>query len=330
MTELVALIRHEFSLSIKQKILMREKWAEVRLSDFNLWVAGMGVMAGKNASLDTRLQALPTELSTLRHLLSSLKKSLTDCRKLDENELEESMEIVDLIMENLATIATVIRRTGKRSRLRRADLTFDPQRQIRLRQFFECLIILRPTENALFRPKIPEDWTSVIPCIAEGEGQLSPLQMRLIDANLRRRYRFLCAQRHSEKLAGSRTPAKTQDTTKSHAGTSTTSVKEGGVSRSSDSTPANSQTFTKPVKELSLRTSSTKASTVETKYHSAEDKVHIPRAPQTKITAITATTQYPSPMKPHAEDLKEHKIFKCPCCCQPQPEIIAKNHNAFK
>ncbi|KAJ6055864.1 hypothetical protein N7444_004962 [Penicillium canescens] len=336
MAELVILIRHEFRLCMEQNSLMREKWAEVRMLDFNLWVAGMGATAGKKASLDARLQALPDMLSTLKHLLSSLKSTLMDCRRLYGNELEESMEIVDLVIENLAMLATVIRRTGKRSRLRRADLTFDPQRQTRLRRHFECIVLLRPTENALFRPvsstTIAEDWMSVVPNFAEGSGHLTPLQTRLINANLRRRYWFLCAQRHSDKLARPQTSAGPQASTP-RVGTPTISPVEGSVSRPSD-TPSSKLASSKgskhPDKESTLPGLSTVASTVEITNPSAEDEVTIPGVPQTRITAITAAAQYPSLMKSCDDELKGRKILKCPCCCQPQPETMAKNTNAWK
>ncbi|KAM5442400.1 hypothetical protein MferCBS31731_002278 [Microsporum ferrugineum] len=341
MADLATSIRHEFRVCMEKKDLMCEKWAEVRMSDFNLWVAGVGATAGKKASLDARLQALPDELSTLKYLLSSLKNSLQDCQRLHGNEIEESMEVVDLIIENLAMLATVIRRTGKRSHLKRVDLTFDPQRQTRLRRHFECIVLLRPAKpakNALFRPAVSppttaEDWMNVVPNYIEGGDHLTPLQTRLIDANLRRRYRFLCAQRHSEKLAGHQTSAGPR-ASPARVGIPTRSAVEGDVltpSVAPSSKPVASPEASKDAdRNLATPGPSTAASTVEITNSFIEGKASIRRTPQTRITAITASTQYPRLLKPCDNERKKHKILKCPCCCQPQPETMAENTDAWK
>lgn len=88
--------------------LMRNEWAVVRMSDFNLWVAEVGATYGETSSPGTRLQVLSNELPSSKHLLSSLRKCLTDCRMSYGNDIEASMEIVDLIIENLAMLSIVI------------------------------------------------------------------------------------------------------------------------------------------------------------------------------------------------------------------------------
>lgn len=330
--ELVNLIRQEFRLCTEQNSLMQEKWAEVRLSDFNLWVAGVGATAAKRASLDSRLHDLPEELSTLKHLLWSLKNSLGDCRRLHANGPDESREVVDLIIENLAMLATVIRRTGKRSRLRRADLTFDPDRQKELREHFECIVLLRPTKEGLFRSAsdqtITEDWMSVVPHYADRRNHLTPLQRRLIDANLRRRHRFLCAQKHSEKLSGPQPSVKPQ-TSKSRGGTTTTVPVETGESKQSH-TPSVKSDTSHVAKKPTLPELSTVASTVEIEPHHEKDMVALPVVARTGITAITTAIQYPTLMKSSDDRRKQRKILKCPCCCQAQPETMAKDINLWK
>ena len=167
---LAASIRGEFGLFTKESHLMGNSWAELRMSDFGLWMAGVGATASKSASLDTRLQSLPDQLIVLKNMLSSLKKSLVACRDSSGEEMGESEEIVDLIIENLAMLATVIRRTGKSSRRKRGDQTFDSKIQSRLRLHFDCIILLRlsATDCTLFRPADPRGGTKWFPTCSQG------------------------------------------------------------------------------------------------------------------------------------------------------------------
>ncbi|KAJ5698402.1 hypothetical protein N7462_000407 [Penicillium macrosclerotiorum] len=333
--ELATSIHREFRLCMQQSSLMHEKWAEVRMSDFNLWAAGVGLTAGKNASLDTRLQAMPNELSTVKHLLSSLKKTLTDCQRNSDCELETSMDVVDLVIESLALLATVIRRTGQRSRLRRANQTFNNQRQMRLRRHFECIVLLRPTDDALFRPVIqpnsPEDWMSIVPNFEAGKHHLTPLQTRLINANLRRRYWFLCAQRHSEKLAGPQkvwTPrASTIEKENQITPPAEDYVPQQSVTLSSR--PASSYAVKDTDEKSTFRDLSTVASTVGTIPTSKKGRASAAEFSRTRITAIAAAVQYPT-LKRLDADFRKSKIIKCPCCCQSQPATMAEDTNAWK
>ncbi|KAH8898151.1 hypothetical protein GQ53DRAFT_881155 [Thozetella sp. PMI_491] len=311
MAELANSIRQEFRLCMAQEHLMRESWVEVRMSDFNLWAAGVGATAGRRASLDTRLQALPDELTTLKHLLSSLKKSLADCRRFNGKELDDSKEIVDLIIENLAMLATVIRRTGRRSRFRRADRHFDPQRQLYFRAHLECIILLRPSENgALFRPAVqtdPKDWSKVIPSLAEALSGLTPLQERLVVANLRRRYWFLSAQRHSERLAETRAPKKPESPAADRSRPITNSGEEGSAQvsqRSHGQSPSNPPDFLGDETARHIPSDlSTKASTVESK-SPTKTKHREPESAMTRITVILAATEYPSLVKQDVHEMR--------------------------
>ena len=299
-------------------------WAEVRMSDFNLWVAGVGGTARNKASLDTRLQALPNELATLQHLLTSLQKSLADCRILNGKELDDSREIVDLIIENLAMLATVIRSTGKQSRMRRANQTFDPERQQQLRQHLECIVLLRRCKEGLFRPVDPNkpDFSTTMPNLPPERRSLTPLQERLIDANLRRRYWFLCAQRHWIKLSGEQSskatvaiPVSTQERGPSFPKgreTAITSVPRNDTLPKATSSQAPRESLSKaPEADLS-----TTASTVDYKPTPAQGSdFRLPS--KTVITTITSGVQYPSPPRHGTKSDERRKILNCPCCCQP-------------
>ncbi|KAK4118023.1 hypothetical protein N657DRAFT_558118, partial [Parathielavia appendiculata] len=102
----------------------------------------------------------------------------------DSKSSHHGVRNIDSAIRNLALIGVAIRRTGKASRSRRADRTFNPEKYHEFRKHLECVILLRPTEDG----RHPDELDP---------SKLSGLQRRLIDANLRRRHRFLLAQRRS-------------------------------------------------------------------------------------------------------------------------------------
>lgn len=337
-------IRQEFQQCATHHDLMEGNWAELRMSDFNLWVAGVGATARKQASLDARLEALPSELVTLKHLLSSLRKSLRDCRTSGGPKRQESREIVDMIIENLGMLASVIRRTGHKSRLRRADDDFDPQRQAKFRQHLECVVLLRPSGDGLFKPRWGHrGWLDVSPrsdiSTAGDNKPLTPLQTRLVEANLMRRYRFLRAQRHALKLDG---PARQEDGEDPPMADSPPPMREGEgqdipMEDSDDCLLTETQNARPPEPKPELRNikasgnaqdrgvgagpaySSTKASTVDTRVRFDEVR-NFTRAAATKITDITAAARYPTLLGSYdgTGDIPR-LIMKCPCCCQALP-----------
>ncbi|PYI26892.1 hypothetical protein BP00DRAFT_498435 [Aspergillus indologenus CBS 114.80] len=196
-TSLITAIRDEFNLCLQQDHLMREKWAVVRMSDFNLWVDGWGAAAATETLLDTRLKALPiSDQRCLEDDLNQLKDALR--QGLSVKSSEKSMRNVDSLVSQLVKDAVAIRR-------READQAFDPRRQQSLREYFECIMLLRPTESALFQPAfpptVPKDWLRTMPNLEVINLEMTPLQERLIEANLRRRHRFLLAQRKTDQVA---------------------------------------------------------------------------------------------------------------------------------
>ncbi|KAF3222638.1 hypothetical protein TWF106_005444 [Orbilia oligospora] len=197
-------------------------WAENRLIDFNLWAAGAGVSAKGKLSLDQRLSTKPDVQSTLVNLLKLLQMFIEDCRDLakdvdstpdniidqkaepksnvdsrvervDENlpvELSsketEAQRDVEVTLDQIIRLTVAIRKAGSSSRLKRADKSFDldsPKIQ-ELRGFLELIM----------HPKGLKE-----------EEQLTPIQSRLVEANLRRWHRFSYAKLHSKKLARSDT-----------------------------------------------------------------------------------------------------------------------------
>ena len=62
--------------------LMNDEWAENRTVDFNLWIAGIGALAGTSASLDARLSSQPETRLIVVNLLILFKISLERCKAL--------------------------------------------------------------------------------------------------------------------------------------------------------------------------------------------------------------------------------------------------------
>jgi hypothetical protein len=127
------------------------QWAENRLSDFNLWDAGVGATAGAANALDTRLK---DDLAARNVVISSINtlaawarkwKQLAESSKIsakheviheqadavaieDEDAditLEEAEYTIELMLRILVNLGTSIRKAGTASRLGAADRTFE-------------------------------------------------------------------------------------------------------------------------------------------------------------------------------------------------------------
>ncbi|KAF5678244.1 1-phosphatidylinositol-4,5-bisphosphate phosphodiesterase [Fusarium circinatum] len=162
---------------------------EYRLADFNLWIDGIGALAPSKASLDARLSERSIDLSLVKGNLVMLFQSLEDCLDLleDNGSLEEVLLDIDSALESLVTLSLAIRRTGRRSRLHKADRLFKPEEHTELRKHLEAIIVLRPGSGP-----VPQDDE-----LRPSMESLTPLQSHLVTANLKRRNRFIQAQLHS-------------------------------------------------------------------------------------------------------------------------------------
>ncbi|KAI9367894.1 hypothetical protein BJX61DRAFT_547065 [Aspergillus egyptiacus] len=194
--------------------LMRQEWAENRMADFNLWATGAGASASGKASLDYRLQDNREARTIIVNLLLMLDILLQQCIEEaheDEEEdkvkdtalsQEKSTRMVDVedSLNQLTRLTLAIRKAGTKSRLLKADASFDPDSpQIcALRRHLELLLLVSPNTSK----------TSASSSQQLNPARLSPVQRRLIEANLLRRNRFLYAQRHVQKMSSIRKQAK--------------------------------------------------------------------------------------------------------------------------
>ncbi|RBR19764.1 hypothetical protein FVER53590_13780 [Fusarium verticillioides] len=290
---------------------------EYRLADFNLWIDGIGALAPSKASLDARLSERPIDLSLVKGNLVMLFQSLEDCLNLlnDNGSLEDPLLDVDSALESLVTLSLAIRRTGRRSRLHKADRLFKPEEHAELRKHLEAIIVLRPGSGPCFRD---DEFRTKI-------ESLTPLQNHLITANLKRRNRFIQAQLHSLGLK-KRTVAFELPTLEAvEKGSNPTPI---STSESEEiPVPVVSDTDAQPHKPLPAPMSVTSASVPESKLEYREPiSKRTESTPMTVITQITASARYP---RPRVYD-NEQRVVQCPCCCQTLPLAEAKNNNRWR
>ncbi|KAL7908138.1 hypothetical protein GGI35DRAFT_54686 [Trichoderma velutinum] len=239
--------RKSFMKCQELSALMKGKWAENRLADFNLWASGLGASARNRASLDSRLALRPDTRDTIANLLRLLNTVVVKCIALaqpgktedqaviekqeqrgristaspqaasarsfspwpddsssdslsdDASDLapdtsfSKAMKDVDVILNQLARIAVVIRRSGTRSRLQKADRMFNPKDYQELNTHLTSVILSR------------------------APSALSFVQSQLINGNLKRRHRFVYAQMHSTGLGLAPPPVPAPKTTVSES-----------------------------------------------------------------------------------------------------------------
>lgn len=130
-----------FETCVNHERLMEHQWAENRFADFNLFVDGVGALSVSRVSLDSRLETRPNDLVLIKSVLAMLKDFLVQCIKCTKSQsgTDGAMKKVDTSLENLALIAVASRKTGKRSRLEKADGRFKPKEHTELRDLLRIL-----------------------------------------------------------------------------------------------------------------------------------------------------------------------------------------------
>ncbi len=288
---------------------------ETRLADFNLWVSGVGAIGKPGLSLDSKLQRWPDDLAIVKSVLLMLSDSLEYHASLSRagKNSHNGVQNIDSAIRNLALIGVAIRRTGKASRSRRADRTYNPNNYPELRKHLECVLLLRPTEEG----RHPDELDP---------SKLSGLQQRLIDANLRRRHQFLLAQKRSrnQDVAQRQLPvleitSSVDDTPAKDPGSDELRNLESSLDQSS-TTKAEDPLLAPTISGFS------RASTVEGPLEYTPAKPYIPGTTKTQITSIASDAEFPNP--PIIPEDRE--IFKCPCCCQSLPVKIFKDSKLWK
>ncbi|KAI2616648.1 hypothetical protein GGS26DRAFT_577882, partial [Hypomontagnella submonticulosa] len=315
-TSIASLVREcvkAFKICLTLPGLMNDRWAENRLADFNLWADGVGALAAPRASLDYRFESKPMELTLVKSLLAMLHdfvEKCAHCARIGEST-GEAIENVDSALGNLALIAVAIRRTGKRSRLQKADRKFNPDDHTELETYLEFMILYRQ-----FRKK-----SSYEACEDALGGLTTSLpQKRLIEANLRRRNRFIQAQTHSELL-------RTKNIFLEDAISQLEITPNEAQMKQKEAPLAKGKARQRVALPDDPTISGTSASLPESALRiNLREKPSAPSPAMTAITILTSAVQYPNPPKPRPD----HQLFKCPCCCQSLPMDIAMEQTLWK
>ena len=288
-----------------------------RHADFKLWADSVGAFAQGQACLDWRFRDRPDDIFFVKGLLEMLEWFLKECAASSGNEkaVKEALSKIDSMVHNLISIGVAIRHSGQKSRLQKADASFDRDREkyLDLRAHLACVIVSKPSEG----PRTPSDSNHFT------KMELSPIQNRLVEANLRRRHRFMEAQRHSHLLKGptlmvpGRPPMQQLTEILPTIGTKFPTEDpeipkvKSKLKLAPTATAAKTDTMTM---------SGTIASTPETGFKGLQHKGHA-RSAVTRITAITAAARYPRANTSSIEQFS----FKCPCCCQAIPTKEAED-----
>lgn len=214
------------------------------------------------------------------------------------NPLHENMQNIELMLDQLARIAVAVRRSGKRSRLQKADQRFKLEEHEDLQKHLITVLLARPEFSK----------EQIEP------SKLSKVQQRLIYCNLKRRNRFLYAQQHSKWLdpdtAGRPSQAQTIETIGTRPPT------DGGAAKEKQKSLPLSEEAANPT----IRTG-TSASAVSDSLALSRALIPAPAA-STVMSSTVIDIKYPSPPK-----IKEGaRVFTCPCCCQTLPATLLEEN----
>ncbi|KAF7179990.1 hypothetical protein CNMCM7691_009043 [Aspergillus felis] len=193
-----------------------EEWAEDCLADLNLWANGAGALKVGKASLDARLSLNLDAKIFVVNLLRMLQGFVEKCVEIgsevhnatrETSELSRAIQDVTDIVGQLSRITISIRKSGTNARIQKADASYDPDHpQIEaLSQHLQLLLLVKPSKNGTLQARASSQGRLVLSCrdgtAVIDSDSLTAIQLRLIDANLKRRNRFLYAQRHAMKLS---------------------------------------------------------------------------------------------------------------------------------
>ncbi|GAQ45149.1 hypothetical protein AKAW_06169 [Aspergillus niger] len=288
-----------------------QEWAENCLADLKLWANGAGALKVGKASLDSRLTSNPDAKVFVVNLLGMLQAFIEGCVETDGHGdgLDQAMQDVKSIIGQLSRIMTSIRKAGINARFQKADSSFDPGHpQVKaLRNHLQLLLLSRPRYNGTLQAETSSHGvllvSSIDGTIVSEPRSLTVIQRRLLEANLKRRNRFLYAQRHAIKLSDREpAPAKSIPTSRK----TPQPLILNPIARSTDEP------------KLPTVYSTTTATEVQ-------DPVPFPtrdsaQPATTIISAISSRVTYPKPpqLRP------DQNVFQCPCCCQTLPASMSR------
>lgn len=234
------------------------------------------------------------------------------------------MKSTEAILDQLARLAVAIRKSGTSSRLQRADRSFDPEHHEDLQNHLVLMLLAKPSDVEKRRQEI-WDINAKDKSINFGVdiAQLSTAQQHLIDANLRRRNRFLYAQRHAGKLASAKNfamerPAPKFETVNQPNRGPNIFLAESRARESSPRTKSvSAASVLSAARSDATRMTDTTASAIATSFRF---NISAPSTVMSQVSSTGSKTSYPNP--PH---FKELNSFKCPCCCLTLPTEFSEH-----
>ncbi|KAL5091748.1 hypothetical protein Trisim1_002560 [Trichoderma cf. simile WF8] len=222
------------------------------------------------------------------------------------------------VIDHLARLSLAIRKAGSSSRTHKADRRFNADDQPAFRRHLNVVVLARGTEAGR------SDYVI-------NPNNLTAIQDRLIIANLRRRNRFLYAQRHARKLAAEAEP---QNAPQEYQLEDDMPIRvqepepeEKIITEPEEQASDPIETLAQVVVETALEPvvetqppilSATSASGMTQAIDPGFiHNVTPSQVAKTEITTTSAKIAYP---KPPVIPLGMRQ-FKCPCCCQALPEM---------
>jgi hypothetical protein len=252
-------------------------------------------------------EPVPRSFSPWSDMSFASSDSNQDTAPPSSTKLEHAQLEVDQILDHLVRVGTAIRKSGSNARSQKADRLFNADDHSDLFRYLAVIILSRGSKDA-------RDFDLIRP------GLLSSVQERLVKANLRRRNRFLYAQRHAMKLGGyppdERQPmaptvvqdglSAVQQPTKNPKDVHTLVQLERKEEGEEEAQLANKS------RRENMPLTDTSASAVGTNIREVPPILASSQTAKTNINTTAAKVVYPRPPQ-----LREGmRLFKCPCCCQ--------------
>lgn len=299
-------------------------YLEARFADLKLWADSVGALAHGKASLDWRLSGRSRDIFLVTSLLGMLEQFLEGYKTLaikdsDEGEIHEAEQGIDEMTDNLAWIGSAIRRSGTKSRLQTADMSFERDRAGKdkpqydqLRAHLICIMKSRPTKSAT-----SGDYSKDFPRM-----ELQGIQNRLVEANLRRWHRFRYAQCHSDILRSSQAVGNMPIHAISEASEPVLAAEPTNTPAPRINTDAAKRRNEANDQGDTSATAGWSASVLASEFQGLDGQRTQPaKSALTRISTITGFARFPKAKKAQAQ----RKTLLCPCCCQALPLEEAKN-----
>lgn len=350
-------------------------WTNGRVIDFRLWAAGVGAFAVGDSSLEKRLACSEKTLDVITCLLESLvmavQKFVDDAllrglfdmdrgtrvgaaqgaganqtsvpasivefarvysRSLlyRDDSASEACDDVEALIKCLVDLGYLVKEAGRSSRFRRSDMTFEKKQYTGLLKHLETVLRSKAyLDDKAYLDGVEDIVQSFL------SVRLSPGQYHLIEANLRRRHRFVCAQqRFNQYQTNEQTSPKN---VAAEAGLLQTTRRSPLSSEQEHTSRSHAdQTLTtdppRQPKKVTFAPSTVDPEKLRGKVtrtgQNAARSDGSSIALTSPMTSVAAEMSYPRP--PAVSDDHNTQAFSCPCCYETLNVSIARSSALWK